>query len=78
MPDIPSVFPTRLPLLVTFPSKLKLDAKNHLSKNTTVQGVKLTNLDKIRDRASSMVNHTESTIERQRRAVFPVHFAGGS
>lgn len=36
------------------------------------------NLDKIKENASSIVNHSESTIERQRKAVFPVHFAGGS
>ena len=33
-------------------------------------------LDKIRDKASSMVNHNESTIERQSTAVFPVHLTG--
>lgn len=37
-----------------------------------------THLIKIRDRASSIVNHIESTIERQSTTVFPVYFAGGS
>lgn len=37
-----------------------------------------TYLDSIRDNASSIVNHSESTIEMQRTAVFPVHFTGGS
>lgn len=32
----------------------------------------------MKDKASRMVNHIESTIEIQRNAVFPVHFAGGS
>lgn len=32
----------------------------------------------IRDKASSMVNHIESTMDMQRTAVFPVHFARGS
>jgi len=37
-----------------------------------------TNLDKIRDNASSIVNHSESTIEMQRTVVLPDHFTGGS
>ncbi|WVY98122.1 hypothetical protein V8G54_030273 [Vigna mungo] len=37
-----------------------------------------TNLDKIRDNASSIVNHSESTIEIQRTVVLPDHFTGGS
>lgn len=36
------------------------------------------NLDKIRDNASSIVNHSESTIEIQRTVVLPDHFTGGS
>lgn len=37
-----------------------------------------TNLDRIRDSASSIVNQSESTIERQRTVVLPVHLIGGS
>lgn len=44
--------------------------------NTTTEN--LTHLDKMRDNASSMVNHKESTIEMQRTAVSPMHFGKGS
>ena len=34
--------------------------------------------DKIRDSASRIVNHIESTIDMQRTTIFPVHFTGDS